>query len=181
MGKHILLYLIAATMLNCWPFEPRKAEQPSSFREPESALSPSRIPELLTEIYNNRLPELHTSRIIAPDFIFYSDPSENTGARSWGKETELRVSNAIMKRYSSISLKFGIIGEDPVNPKGLIIRSYTLSGVTESGSMETFAGKAEFLAEEQAGTGEWLLKQWKDYDIRTDTLLSWGQLKLKYK
>ncbi len=177
-----LAFLMLISLCMCWPLEPRDAQDPSSYIQPKTAVSPQEIPEILEDVYNNKYSELYLKNILRDDFSFYSDPSELTGTRNWDKNTEASIFNKIISNYISISLKFEYTNEkDPIvsNAQVRITRNYKITVMDSSGEIISFAGKAEFLLEENSSS-EWLIRQWYDFDTRGDTLDSWGQLKLKF-
>jgi len=136
----------------------------------------------MQSIYNSHLPELHLDRLLADNFLFFTDPTEATGTRSWGKDAEMQIAASILQNYHSILLEFSDAGvADPLNPKdsAWIERTYVLTVVDSTTTK--FGGKADFLTIKDPSTGEWSIKTWHDHNLSDDSLSSWGQLKLRYR
>lgn len=174
------IVLFGLILFGCWPFVPRDAESPKVLSETRTATMPADIPDILEDIFNDRLPVLHLNTMLSEAFAFHTDPGELAGAHVWGKSEEVRVANNTINSYTALVLRFAYdtLKPDPLSTARQpvwISRYYTLQGFGRTDTVHA-AGRAEFQVEPSA-TAEWILGAWKDF--RTDTLRSWGSLKIE--
>lgn len=182
-NRQRVLVAVLALLAGCWPFEPRPAEPPLNVVAPPPAWAPEETPGVLQSIYNHPLPAQDLNSVLASRFRFHSDPAEITGSREWDRETEIQVTEAIMSHFPAMVLQFEPSQTpDPIAPQGpvWISRLYRLSVADSQGIIGKFAGQAEFLVAEKS-TQEWEILDWYDYDIKTDSVPTLGQLKIQHR
>lgn len=182
MKRCIILFLIL-TLCGCWPFQPRNAETPTTNTPYVPARDPSEIPGILQSVYINGNTS-HLNSLLASGFISRTDASEITGSRTFNKSTEMNVAEQIINSYTTVNVTFQTIPEypDPVanpNTSVWIRRSYTIQTVTSGGAADNYSGNAAFYCTYKSATAEWILTEWDDF--KTDTLRTWGQLKINHQ